>query len=448
MLHKEVVIIGGGISGLTAAYQLNNNSNEFILLESADKTGGVIETIHEKKYTFENGPNTFLLNDKRIYNIFKKLNLKIQDASPNSKNRYVLKNKKCIKVPISYLSFLFSSLFSLKTKCKIMFEIINLKKSKKNDESVSEFIIRRLNKEVLDYSINPFVAGTYAGDPDLLSIKHAFPLLYNLEKNYGSLIMGLFKTKKSKYHIKRRSISFNDGLNKLIESLTCIAGSNIELNAKVTNIIKKENKFYIDYKQNNELKTISTNNVICTVPTYSLKNIFLNEKINSTFDKLSKIYYPPIISVTLGYKDIINQFDGFGLLIPKKEKMNILGVLYISSLFNKRAPEDETLITIFLGGSRQPNIIDLDHNQLLKIIYNDLKIIYGLEKKPIYVSKKIWKNSIPQYNIGYQKYLDLIKLFEKNNSGFYFTGNFKNGIALQSNMLNALDVVNNLKIKN
>ena len=128
--------------------------------------------------------------------------------------------------------------------------------------------------------------------------------------------------------------------------------------------------------------------------------------------------------------------------------MNILGVLYISSLFNKRAPEDETLITIFLGGSRQPNIIDLDHNQLLKIIYNDLKIIYGLEKKPIYVSKKIWKNSIPQYNIGYQKYLDLIKLFEKNNSGFYFTGNFKNGIALQSNMLNALDVVNNLKIKN
>ena len=102
MLHKEVVIIGGGISGLTAAYQLNNNSDEFILLESADKTGGVIETVHEKKYTFENGPNTFLLNDKRIYNIFKKLNLKIQDASPNSKNRYVLKNKKCIKVPILF----------------------------------------------------------------------------------------------------------------------------------------------------------------------------------------------------------------------------------------------------------------------------------------------------------------------------------------------------------
>ena len=127
--------------------------------------------------------------------------------------------------------------------------------------------------------------------------------------------------------------------------------------------------------------------------------------------------------------------------------MNILGVLYISSLFKNRAPKDEDLITVFIGGSRQPDLINLDNDMLISLVSQDLKQIYGLKDKPIYTSKKVWNNSIPQYNIGFEKYINSIKKFEKNNKGFYFTGNFINGISLQNNMLNALEVVNNVNKK-
>ena len=141
-------------------------------------------------------------------NLFNELNLEIQDASPKSNNRYVFKDKKRVKVPMSISSFLSTSLFSIKTKFKIIFEFLNYRKSLSNEESVSEFITRRFNKQLLEYAVNPFIAGTYAGEPDKLSIKHSFPMLYNFENEKGSIIKGVLSTKKSKFQLNRRSISF------------------------------------------------------------------------------------------------------------------------------------------------------------------------------------------------------------------------------------------------
>ena len=129
--------------------------------------------------------------------------------------------------------------------------------------------------------------------------------------------------------------------------------------------------------------------------------------------------------------------------------MNILGVLYISSIFQNRAPKDSVLLTIFIGGSRQPELVNLNDEKILKLIKNDFTKIFNIDIKPLFIDKKIWKKSIPQYNLGYDNFINCIKDFELKNSGFHFTGNFLNGISLQDNMINALATSNKIieKIK-
>ena len=446
MRSQDVVIIGGGISGLTSAYQLKKNNISFTLLESSSRLGGAIETVIRENFIYEKGPNTFLLSDKRILNLFNELNLEIQDASPKSNNRYVFKDKKRVKVPMSILSFLSTSLFSIKTKFKIIFEFLNYRKSLSHEESVSEFITRRFNKQLLEYAVNPFIAGTYAGEPDKLSVKHSFPMLYNFENEKGSIIKGVLSNKKSKFQLNRRSISFKNGLNDLIIKICEILKQHIKTQSRVINISKKNNLFSISYSCNEEIKTISTKKIICTIPTHALKTIKFNNKNNHYFDKLSHIYYPPILSATIALeKDKISRkFEGFGILIPKIENMNILGVLYISSIFQNRAPKDSVLLTIFIGGSRQPELVNLNDEKILKLIKNDFTKIFNIDVRPLFIDKKIWEKSIPQYNLGYDNFINCIKDFELKNSGFHFTGNFLNGISLQDNMINALTISNKI----
>ena len=446
MRSHDVVIIGGGISGLISAYQLKKNNISFKLLESSSRLGGAIETVVKEDFIYEKGPNTFLLSDKRIFNLLNELKLEIQDASPISNNRYVLKNKKCVKVPMSFLSFLSTPLFSVSTKLRIIFEFLNNSKSCSNEESVAEFIKRRFNKQVLDYAINPFIAGTYAGDPDKLSIKHSFPMLYNFENEKGSITKGMLSNKKSEFKLNRRSISFKNGLSDLILKLQEILKQYINIHSKVTNISKENKLFSITYSYGEEIKTIYAKNIICTIPTPALKTIKFNNENSHHFDKLSSIYYPPILSVTIALKknDITEKFDGFGILIPKIEQMNILGVLYISSIFKNRTPEDSVLLTVFIGGSRQPELVNLNDEKILHIIKNDLTKIFNIDVKPLFMDKKTWKKSIPQYNLGYDNFINCIKDFELKNSGFHFTGNFLNGISLQDNMINALSISNEI----
>lgn len=182
-MSKNIVIIGSGISGLSTAFFLKKFGNDKITIIESDKiSGGVIETKLNSKYKFETGPNTLSVSDLRVMDMFNELNLKIKYPNPLAKNRFVLKNETIIRVPDSFLSFLKTKLFSFKTKIKILLEFFNRVKPVKKEESVYDFFKRRFNKEFVEYAINPFIAGTYSGNPKNLSIKHVFPLLFNLEK--------------------------------------------------------------------------------------------------------------------------------------------------------------------------------------------------------------------------------------------------------------------------
>jgi len=446
-MNHKIAIIGAGISGLSSAYFLNkNNMNNIKIFESSSRPGGVIQTFTNDKYTYELGPNTLSVSDSRVVEMFSDLSLKMINPSTKSKNRYIFKNGLIQKLPNSFCDFLFTKLFSNRTKIKILFEFFNNKKNNHLDESVHEFFKRRFNSEFADYVINPFIAGTYSGNPKNISLKHAFPILYKLEKKFGSLTKGFIKKNKSKYKIKRKIISFNGGLSELIETLSERFENEIQYKSKVNSISYENDKITLEYNFKGNIQKEQFDRVIITIPTYKLQSINFDKKSIKYANMIKDIYYPPLTTITLSYKSksFKRKLNGFGLLVPKKENLNILGVLYLSSMFNNRAPEDETLITVFVGGARQPELALMNETKLLDYVYKDLNRIYKINEKPLFVSSKRWKKSIPQYEINYQKFLDAISYLETNCPGLIFNGNFKNGISLENNILNSLNVAKQL----
>ena len=447
-MAKNIAIIGGGVAGLAAAYYLKKSGVTPTVFEASPRIGGVMQTQVIDGFTLENGPNTILLSDQRTVDMFDDMRIEIEDASLKSKNRYVVKNKKCMVVPTSFGSFIKSSLFSRKTKFKILTEPFRRNEPPKDEESVSQFIIRRFGKEVLDFAVNPFIAGTYAGDPDNLSIEHSFPLLINTEREHGSVIGGFFKNRNQKksYNIKRRTISFKNGVSVLTKKLAEFSKDNILCQSQITDISKSDDGYTLTFLQNGDEKSFICDEIICTVPTHVLNRITINGEKYSDFNKLNEITYPPVISISLGYKteDIPHPLDGFGALVPKCEKMNILGVLFSSTLFDNRAPEGHSLLTIFMGGARQPELASLTESQRLELVKADLQILFDIKAEPVLLHQTVWGKSIPQYHVGYGHYKSIMNMVEAKLPYFHFAGNYVNGISIQDTILNSMNLINEI----
>ena len=446
-MKEKVAIIGAGISGLSFGYQLiKNNHYNFTIYESSSRCGGVISTYSDSKYLYEEGPNTFSISDKRTLKMINDLNLEIVYPRDSSKARYILRNNEPKNIPKSFFSFLTSDFISLTTKFKILKEVFNRKKPLNETESIYDFFERRFNKEFVEYLINPFIAGTFSGNPKTLSIKHAFPKIYNLENEYKSITKGFIKSKKSRNQIKRSIISFKSGMEELIISLSKLLEKQICLNSKVISIDNVDSKFVLKVSINNEIVTRVYDKVVVTIPTHKLNDLKLTDQYANDLKNNLNIDYPPLSTITLAYKkqDIPLPINGFGLLVPEIEKKNILGVLYLSSMFDNRAPKDETLLTVFIGGSRQPSLASLSKKEIIKLVKTDLKSIYGIINQPVYVEHKYWPQSIPQYSLDYQNHLNSLKKIERNLNGLIFTGNYIGGISLENNILNAMKSANKL----
>ena len=374
------------------------------------------------------------LDDEKIY------------PDNTSSNRFIVKNAKLLPLPLSPLSFFSSSLFNWKSKFKILREPFIPKWQDQYEESLSEFVLRRLGTNFLDYAVNPFVAGVYAGDPLNLSVKHALPKLYQLEQEYDSLIKGQIKKAKLPAQNeeiprnKAKMFSFRKGLIVLTETLATKLKTPIEFNVKVKQVQKIARDWEVEFQQNNETKTLEADSLIYAGTGHQLANckIISNEELDLSFG--NDIEYPPVSVLTLGYhKDQIqHDLNGFGMLVPKVENLQILGVLFSSSLFPGRAPKDYTALTVFIGGTRQPALALEAEEKRLEIAVNDLEMLLGITGSPAFVFHKQWTKAIPQYNMGYGEIKSKFQRLEKDNPGLYFTGNYREGISVADTILHAM----------
>jgi oxygen-dependent protoporphyrinogen oxidase len=442
---QKVAIIGAGITGLTAAFELRRRGVDCTVYEASARVGGVICTVKEDGFLVECGPNSILDTHPNLGKLITALDLDGHKLPANTaaSNRFIVRDGEPIALPVSPPAFFTSKAFSAKAKLRLMREPFITSKSNKS-ESLADFVLRRLGQEFLDYAINPFVGGVYAGDPAQLSTALAFPKLYELEQKYGSLIKGAIrgaKERKKRAEVASkdaRMFTFDDGMDVLPRQLAAKLGDAVKPNSPVAGLQRLENGKW-------QVNGAEYTDVLLAIPAHALP------KLDAPFDLalFSEIYYPPVASLSLGFG--INQFahplNGFGMLIPKVENRYALGALFPSSIFPDRAPGGMTLLTVFIGGSMAPEKALQDEGEMLANALKDLEDLLGLDGAPDYKRLSVYPQAIPQYVVGYQRFLDHMKQIETDHPGIHFVGHYRDGISVGNSILSGIDTAERISLK-
>jgi protoporphyrinogen/coproporphyrinogen III oxidase len=446
---NRIAVIGAGISGLCCAYWLDKNGFDVQVFEKNDRVGGSIVTEKEKGYLIDLGPNSALETSDTLRDLIRELGLEEQKVYGNeaSNNRYVVRDGKLHPIPMSLPKFLKTKLFSARAKLRLLKEPF-IKPTDGNDISLADFVRYRLGDEFLKYAINPFVAGVYAGDPENLSTQAAFPKLYALEQKYGSFIKGAIKgarERKKRGEVSKdraKLFSFIDGMQIFPDTIAEKLNGKVITGIQVNTFQKTEEGYKISYSGNGQVKSKFYDKILLSVPADGLGRV-LAAMAPEEAKKIDKIEYPPVAVVFMGFKTakILRDLDGFGFLIPKVENREILGSIWSSTIFPKRAPEGFAAFTTFVGGTRQPENGLLSDAKLEEVVLKDLNDLVGLKGTPDFIKIKKWPRAIPQYTMGYPEIQNMFNDLEQRFSGLYFAGNFRRGIGMGDSVLSAYETV-------
>jgi protoporphyrinogen/coproporphyrinogen III oxidase len=442
---NSVAIIGGGITGLTAALRLQRMGIPFELYEASNRVGGVIHSVRQNGYLAECGPNSILETSPVIRDLVKDLGLEGEQvySNPSAANRYVVRKGRPVQMPGSALEFLTTQLFSPRAKLRLLREPLIKRASPAAEESIGAFVERRIGREFLDYAINPFVAGIYAGDPARLSLKHAFPKLHALEQKYGSLLLGQFlgaRERRRRPEVSKQNapkFSFIDGLQTLIDAAHARIHGHVRLSAAVKGLEQSERGWSVSLLQNGVARERQHGAVLLAAPAHKLASIELKAQASPALTELGAIRYAPVASLVLGFRreDVAHPLDGFGVLAPEKERLNILGVIFSSSLFPQRAPADHVTLTIYLGGMRAPDLVSRPLGTLIALAMRDLGTILGVRSQPTFVHHCVFQKAIPQYEIGFGEFKQHMDNLESELPGLFLAGHFRDGISLSDSIV-------------
>ena len=442
----DVLVIGGGISGLTAGFRLKRAGRSVAVIEAAGRVGGAIETHVEGGFRFELGPNTVLENHPAVSELLKEARLddgadreKIV-ASPAAKRRYLWKGDRLEPLPGGPPGLLRTPLFSLGAKFRLLREPWIGRRSPAEieaepDETVASFVRRRLGGELLDYAVGPFVSGVYAGDPERLAVRWAVPKIFALEQEHGSLIRGALAKRKGPAP-GGAMFSFREGLETLPRRLAREIGD-IRTGLSVRKVMRQAEAFLIE----TDAGRLAARNVVLAVPADVAARL-LEAATGGKSLAFAEIPYAPVAVVALGVKrsQIAHPLDGFGFLAPRRESLRLLGCLFPSTIFPGRAPEGHVALSAFLGGRTDPEIVDpnlWEDPRLLGLVRKEMGQAIGLSGEPTVAILRRWPRAIPQYEVGHGRFVQLAEEIERDLPGLHLAGNFLGGVSVPDCIRNA-----------
>jgi oxygen-dependent protoporphyrinogen oxidase len=434
---NQVVVIGAGISGLACAFRLQRLGVTVILLESAARVGGLIGTIEKDGLVFESGPQSFQ-GTESILELIEQAGIKSEliYADPRTP-RFVLKRGKLQEIPMSPKALITSSLLTAGSRWKIASEPFKNTRPPTTEESVADFVRRKFGHEILEYLVAPFVSGVYAGDPEMLSLRAAFPTLEEWERKYGSVLRGAMKSRPEKE--KRAGppplCSFRRGIATLAQAIGEKLGANLRAGARVLSVNRtgdvSAQKYEVRVAVGGREETITASAVVVGTPAYV--SAHLVESISPALGQtLSGIAYAPVAVVAAGYyaKQIGRSTSGFGFLVPRTEKLRTLGTVWNSSLFPGRAPDGMVVMTSFAGGATDPAIVEKPEEEIAAIVHGENARVLQIGGPP--VASAVWRyqKALPQYNLGHGHAVESIRNGERANPGLFFAGNYLEGPAM------------------
>jgi oxygen-dependent protoporphyrinogen oxidase len=443
---KSVAIVGAGVTGLAAAFYLKRAGVPVTVYEAGARAGGVVQSLRRDGFLAEFGPNTILETSPKIAQLIRDAGLETRKLAthPAAEARFVVRYRRPIEMPSSPAGFLTTKLFTLGAKLAVLREPFISPRRDGVEESIGQFVVRRFNQEFLDHAIDALVAGIYAGDPHQLSLPHAFPKLKALEDKYGSMIkgqiLGARDRKKSGEVAKDRApkFSFDEGLQVLPDTLAAALGVALKFNAPVTRLTQTTTGWRVATPEGET----EFGAVIYCGTAHRLAELPVAAQKIPSLAPLAEISYPPVASVVLGFRreDVAHACQGFGMLIPRIEGFKILGTIFSSALFPNRAPTGHLTLTSYLGGARYPDLAQLPPESLVETTLADLRVLLGVHGKPVFTQTAVYPRAIPQYNVGYGKYRQLLNDLEAAASGLFFAGHYRDGVSLGDSIVSGVNI--------
>jgi protoporphyrinogen/coproporphyrinogen III oxidase len=438
---SKVAVIGAGISGLACAYRLQQLGFDITVFESNSAVGGMIDSVEMDGFLFEAGPQSFQ-GTPALLELIRELGLEGQLQKADSRApRYVLLHGHLRKIPMSPQALLASTLLNPVSRWKIASEPFKKSQPPTEEESVAAFVRRKFGHEILEYLVAPFVSGVYAGDPEKLSLKAAFPTLDEWERQYGSVLRGAMKSRPPK---ERRTgapplCSFAHGVATLPRAMATKLGDALQNGVRAVSVdfasagqrAANSTACEIRIVQNGREHPVSANAVVIATPAYAAAHL-LETFSSHLAQTLSGIAYAPVAVVASTYyrQQVGDPLEGFGFLVPRGEKVRTLGTVWNSSLFPDRAREGSVTITGFIGGATDPEIMQLHEENIAAIVAEENGRILGITGPPVQTA--VWKypRALPQYNLGHGHIVETIRDAERASPGLFFAGNYLEGPAV------------------
>jgi len=456
----QALVVGAGISGLATAYALKKVGISTFVFEAASRPGGVIQSVQRDGFLIECGPQSFSGNAS-LTTLCKDLGILDQRILADPKApRYVWIDGKLQNVPMGP-GILASPFMSGGTRLAILRDLLGTSHPPEPDESIADFMRRKFSPTLLERLVGPFTSGIYAGDPENLSLRAAFPFLYEAETAKGSILRGaisVLKARKAKRGNTPREKptlqTFREGNDTLLRALAQNIGDRLFCDTEVIAIDPldpghdaKAPRFHVILRTPRGEEHIETERLVLANSPLAAGRVL--SRLNSGFDaQLSAIEYAAVGVVSLGYRktDVGHTLAGFGFLIPRSSGLNALGSVWNSSLFAGRAPEGYALLTSFVGGATNPAIIQKSPEELVSLVHREIAPILSIRNQPIFSNVTIWPRALPQYNLGHVARLATLERLRAEFPGLHFAGNYLNGPAIGTCVEHALKLADEIRV--
>lgn len=463
MRERRVVIVGGGITGLTTAYRLLKSRRDasgspirVTVLEAKPRLGGNIRTERAEGCVIDAGPDSFVTARPHATALCRELGLADRLIGTTERNRRVyvrrggvlhpLPEGLVLTVPSRVMPLARSGLFSLVAKARMGLDLVLPKRTSDQDESIGGFIRRRLGQEALDRLAEPLLGGIYAGNVDTLSLRATFPQLLDLEHKHGSLIMGAVAQRKAQEEAKKKApqgsgfgsvfYSLLGGMGEIVtalsESIEAL-GAEVIIGAEVSSVTHAESdgRLAVRFTHAGEQRSIPAEDVILATPAYVTADALdgLDRAISA---ELRQIPYVSTATIVLGYPraDVPHPLDATGLIVPKSEQRRALAATFISSKWAGRAPSDMALLRIFAGGYRDPAALSLNEEELVAMAREELAALLGIKVKPSFSRVYRYERSNAQPVVGHLDRMKRLRALSAQHPGLHLTGAAYDGVGI------------------
>ncbi len=445
---KRIAIIGGGISGLAAAFALEEKRRagvaiDYALFESSQRLGGVLVTDHVDGCLIEAGPDSFLTEKPWASDLCRQVGLGDQLIGSNDADRktYILINGKLtvmpdglmFMVPTKILPTVFSPLFSLGTKLRMASEWFHPPHKADGDETVAQLVERHYGPEMVDRLADPLLSGVYGGEASQLSVRAVLPRFADMESKHGSLGRAMLASRRkmaqaSKGPARPLFTSLKDGMQQLVDAvLARLNHASIRPGVPVQSIQRQSSSWIVSAGYG----TDEFDGVIVATPTQAAATL-VHMASADLANELRSIQYSSSVTLTLGYDKEVRASlpPGFGFLVPRSEGKRMLAATFVHNKFPHRAPADRALIRCFLGGARDEAILRLSEGEVLDIARRELREILGLSAEPQFARVYKWKGAMAQYSVGHIERMDRIERLRQQLPGLTLAGNGYRGIGV------------------